>query len=59
MELKEVKDKKVWDKFVSEHGPKSGSFLHSWDWIQFQGGKPIGMYQKEKLEAVAQLILDP
>jgi peptidoglycan pentaglycine glycine transferase (the first glycine) len=56
MELKEVKDKKVWNKFVSEHGPKSGSFLHSWDWIQFQGGKPIGLYQKEKLEAVAHLI---
>ena len=56
MDLKEVKEKEIWNKFVSEHGPKSGSFLHSWEWTEFQGGKPIGMYQKGKLEAAAHLV---
>jgi len=56
MDLKEVKDKEIWNKFVKEHGPKSGSFLHSWEWTEFQGGQRIGMYQKGKLEALANLI---
>jgi len=56
MEIKKIEDKKIWNDFVTEHGPRSGSFLHSWEWCEFQGGQTIGMYQNNKLEAVAHLI---
>ncbi len=64
MKLEEVKDKKLWNDFVSEHGPRSGSFLHSWEWGEFKyiAGEPVsrvGLFQKDKLEAVALLIETP
>ncbi len=56
MEIRKVEDKKIWNEFVTEHGPRSGSFLHSWEWVRFQSGQAIGMYQKDKLEAAVHLI---
>ena len=56
MDLKIVNDKKKWNEFVQKHAPRSGAFLHSWEWVKFQDGRPIGMYQKDKLEAVTHLI---
>ncbi len=29
-------DKQTWNAFVQEHGPRSGRFLHSWGWGDFQ-----------------------
>ncbi|MFH1314799.1 MAG: peptidoglycan bridge formation glycyltransferase FemA/FemB family protein [Candidatus Uhrbacteria bacterium] len=56
MNLLEITDKQIWNEFVQQHAPRSGAFLHSWEWAEFQGGKRIGMYQKDKMEAVAHLI---
>ncbi len=33
---KEVELQNLWDRFVREHGPKSGAFLQSWEWGEFQ-----------------------
>ena len=29
-------EKNTWNKFVREHGPRSGRFLQSWEWGEFQ-----------------------
>lgn len=40
-------DQKTWDAFVQKHGPRSGLFLQSWMWGEFQ--KSVG----EQVERVA------
>lgn len=34
--LAEVRDADTWNAFVFEHGPRSGAFLQSWQWGEFQ-----------------------
>jgi peptidoglycan pentaglycine glycine transferase (the first glycine) len=29
-------EKKTWNQFILEHGPRSGRFLQSWEWGEFQ-----------------------
>ena len=52
-------DNNLWDKFVIEHAPRSGAFLHSWGWGEFQKavGRKVRRYQTEV--AAAQVIAHP
>lgn len=36
MEIREATHEGEWNRFVETHGPRSGAFLHSWAWGQFQ-----------------------
>jgi peptidoglycan pentaglycine glycine transferase (the first glycine) len=56
-----VEDKERWNAFVKENGPRSGMFLHSWQWGEFQkaSGKQVYRYAwgvEGKWRMVAQLI---
>lgn len=56
MEIKEISDKKIWEKFVLARHPNI--FLQSWNWGEFHRmlGKKIfrfGLFEKEKLVGVA------
>ncbi len=59
MELKEITNRKVWQKFFNEVG--SPSFLQSWEWGEFQRMLKydvlrLGIYSNNKLLAIAQII---
>jgi len=59
--LKEIKDKKTWNKFIIESDFEFYSFLQSWQWWEFQikSGKKIirfGIYNWEKLVWIMQII---
>jgi len=59
MEIKEIKEKEVWDEFVSSF--EMAQFLNSWSWGEFQEnlGKKIwrfGVYRNEKLISALMLI---
>lgn len=59
MEIKEISDKKIWEKFVLSYHPNV--FLQSWNWGEFHRtlGKKIfrlGLLEKEKLLGVALII---
>lgn len=54
-------DQKTWDTFVLEHGPRSGRFLQTWGWGEFQksvGEKVdrVGWMDGTKIIAIAQMI---
>ena len=49
---REVADKQTWNAFVLKHAPRSGAFLQTWEWGEFQrhAGKQvsrIGMFEKD------------
>jgi len=59
--IKEINDKNLWNNFVAQHGPKSGAFLQSFEWGEFQKsfGRKIwrlGNFQGDKLESTALII---
>lgn len=59
MEIKEISDKKTWEKFVLSQHPNV--FLQSWNWGEVHRllGKKVfrfGLFEKEKLMGVAQVI---
>ncbi|HBK34678.1 hypothetical protein A2239_00715 [Candidatus Uhrbacteria bacterium RIFOXYA2_FULL_40_9] len=61
MYFEEITDKEQWSHFVQEHGPRSGAFLQTWEWGDFQQiteGKIVrlGFFEKEQLVAIALLI---
>lgn len=61
MEWKRIEDNQSWEAFIKRNGPRSGAFLHSWNWGGFQEvvGKKVkrmGMYQGEELVAVSELV---
>ncbi|MBU0531826.1 MAG: peptidoglycan bridge formation glycyltransferase FemA/FemB family protein [Candidatus Uhrbacteria bacterium] len=61
MEIKPIEDKEQWNKFVAQHGPRSGAFLHSFEWGRFQeaiGRKVhrVGAFQGEDQIAAALVI---
>ena len=61
MEWIEINDQKSWNTFVVTHGPKSGAFLQSWEWGEFQKkfGRKIwrlGALENENLTAVTLII---
>ena len=61
MYMEEIREDSIWNDFVSQHGPRSGAFLHSWGWGEFQEsiGKNVtryGWFLDEKLSMVAQVI---
>ncbi len=58
MEVREIKDKKIWEDFLS--GCQEKTFLQSWSWGEFQkmmGGKiwRQGVYEEGDLKGVAQV----
>lgn len=60
MDIREVSEPNNWNEFVNEFGPRSGAFLHSWEWGEFskEGGtklKRIGLYERGTLIGVAQI----
>jgi peptidoglycan pentaglycine glycine transferase (the first glycine) len=61
MRWTQVEDQERWTAFIKEHGPHSGSFLHSWQWGEFQKsvGKKVHRYAwgvEGKWRMVAQFI---
>lgn len=36
MTIHEVNNREIWNGFVREHAPRSGAFLQSWEWGEFQ-----------------------
>ncbi len=63
MDIRKVGDKEQWNNFVVEHGPRSGVFLHSWEWGEFlkAGGTKLdrlGFYENDLLFGVAQIDLN-
>lgn len=60
-EIKEINDKNLWNNFIATHGPKSGAFLQSFEWGEFQKklGRKIwrlGALENGNLAAVALII---
>lgn len=54
MKVREIADKKIWEEFVQAHGPKSGSFLHAWEYGDLdRGSSKLGVYEEDELVAVA------
>ncbi len=49
----------IWNKFVMEHGPRSGAFLQSWNWGEFQKSTGREVKRYETSDAVAQVISHP
>jgi lipid II:glycine glycyltransferase (peptidoglycan interpeptide bridge formation enzyme) len=59
--IEEINDKNLWDDFAVKYGPKSGSFLQSFLWGEFQKsfGRKIwrlGSFDGENLNAIALII---
>ena len=54
-------EKEAWDKIVIEHGPRSGAFLQSWEWGEFQKteGRRVLRIISDNLQSVAQCIEHP
>ncbi|MFH1643222.1 MAG: peptidoglycan bridge formation glycyltransferase FemA/FemB family protein [Patescibacteria group bacterium] len=61
MRIKEIKNKKEWESFLSECSEKT--FLQSWNWGEFQkeaeGGKiwRIGVFEENELIAISLIVL--
>ena len=60
MEIKEIYEKNVWENFLA--GCKEKTFLHSWEWGEFQGAMRgniwrFGFFEKETLLGVALVVL--
>ena len=61
MELKRVENEKEWQEFVVEFGPRSGGFLHSNEWVDYQKieestVKKLAWYENESIIGVAVLV---
>jgi lipid II:glycine glycyltransferase (peptidoglycan interpeptide bridge formation enzyme) len=59
MEIKEITDRSIWQRFFEENG--STSFLQSWEWGEVQkslnyGVLRVGVFDKNNLKAIAQII---
>ena len=59
MEIKEIKDKNIWENFLLERQEKT--FLQSWNWGEFQqkiGNKSwrFGIYDNQKLVSIALVV---
>ncbi|NQV11750.1 peptidoglycan bridge formation glycyltransferase FemA/FemB family protein [Candidatus Uhrbacteria bacterium] len=54
--MKVVTNKEDWNDFVSDHGPRSGAFLQSWEWgeLQEELGHEVSRYATS--DARAQLV---
>ncbi|TAL19381.1 peptidoglycan bridge formation glycyltransferase FemA/FemB family protein [Patescibacteria group bacterium] len=50
-------DREAWNSFVTQNGPRSGSFLHSWEWGEFQKAAGTAVTRVEAEGALAQIIL--
>lgn len=64
VDVSEITEKKMWNIFVAKHGPKSGAFLQSWEWGEFQKkfGRKIwrlGIMENTVLTGTAQIIKCP
>jgi len=64
VDVSEITEKKMWNTFVAKHGPKSGAFLQSWEWGEFQKkfGRKIwrlGIMENTVLAGTAQIIKCP
>ncbi len=61
MQIREVADKKTWNEFVANNGPRSGAFLHSWEWGEFQAAigrkvRRVGIYEGDQQIAAALVV---
>jgi len=61
MDFLEVSDKQVWNDFINQNGPRSGSFLHMWEWGTFQESVGYSVIRRAithegKVEMAAQMI---
>ncbi|MBT6253907.1 peptidoglycan bridge formation glycyltransferase FemA/FemB family protein [Candidatus Uhrbacteria bacterium] len=54
--MKLVASKKDWNEFVQDNGPRSGSFLQSWEWGELQRGLGNEVLRYDSGDARAQLI---
>lgn len=52
-------DASAWNKFVIAHGPRSGAFLQSWEWGEFQKALGRRVLRVESGGAMAQLVEYP
>ena len=57
MEVKEIEDKNIWEKFISENSPQS--LFQSWNWGEvvkrIQNLWRLGIFDNEKLVGIAQV----
>ncbi len=54
MIIREITDRHTWQSFVKAHAPRSGAFLHDWEYgVSEPGTRKLGMYRSEDLAAVA------
>lgn len=64
MELRLVTEQAAWDAFILAHAPRSGAFLQSWAWGEFQASlqrtvRRYGWEDNGQLVAAAQTIVHP
>lgn len=55
----ETEKKILWNNFVAKHGPKSGAFLHSYEWGEFQEKLGRKIWRLKSENSAAQLIKMP
>ncbi|MDA1038353.1 MAG: peptidoglycan bridge formation glycyltransferase FemA/FemB family protein [bacterium] len=60
MELRKIEEKKLWEDFVVVHAPRSGAFLHAWDYGELEldskkNVERVGFFDDEVLVGVALL----
>ncbi len=56
MEIKEITDKNLWEKFISEYSPQS--FFQSWNWgktVRVENLWRLGLYKQDELIGIAQV----
>ncbi len=51
MQVRPIDDKKQWDDFLLAHAPRSGAFLHAWEWNG--QAKRFGVFDGDALRAIA------
>lgn len=64
MDVRPIIDQNTWTSFVLAHAPRSGAFLQSWTWGEFQiaaghAVERLGLFDGDALRGVAQLIASP
>ncbi len=55
MDVRPFDDRERWSSFLLAYAPRSGAFLHSWEWGALHHAARVGFFQGEELVGIASL----